>query len=73
VAASYNAVFDNYPKLIPNSFAGSALKHAADHGAVEELTQHMQAAVEAGKPMDFDAFARMLNERSVGRSVLQWD
>lgn len=66
IARLYKAKFDNYPQPMPRTLgAGSSLKHAIDHGAYDELVANMQAAIESGKQMDFDAFAVMLNERSV--------
>ena len=66
VVRLYKAKFDNYPEPLPNSFgAGSPLKHASNLGATQELKQAMMDAVESGQPMDFSAFAKMLNERSV--------
>jgi hypothetical protein len=71
VARLYKAKFDNYPEPIPHSFAGSPLKHASALGATQELEQAMRDAIHSGKPMDFNAFATMLNERSAGAAKLR--
>ncbi len=66
VIEGYRAKFDNYRdhteggKFFPNP----PLKYAANHGAGAELVERMQAAIDAGQPMDFNAFAAELQERS---------
>ena len=65
VVAAYKAVFDNYPKPIPDSFwVDPALKYASYLGMRDQLLEEMQRAIDQGSPMDFGDFARRSFEYS---------